>query len=134
MLTLLEEVANRGTATRLRNDTYRIYSQVAAKTGTTQNQSDGWFMGITPNLVAGVWTGAEDRSTHFDGLSLGQGANMALPIWALFMNKVYQDSTLGILPSDKFEEPLGFNPKFDCKDVVDQNKNKEDKDTEEFMD
>jgi penicillin-binding protein 1A len=130
MLEMLQGVAKQGTATRLwsNNYPYKIHAQVAAKTGTTQNQSDGWFMGITPNLVAGVWTGAEDRSTHFDGLHLGQGANMALPIWALFMNKVYNDSTLGITQDDVFEKPADFNEAFDCIDINDTNDNQ---DTEE---
>jgi penicillin-binding protein 1A len=117
MIEMLKGVANRGTATRLRNDTYKIYSEIAAKTGTTQNQSDGWFMGITPNLVAGVWTGAEERSIHFDGITLGQGANMALPIWGLFMNKVYNNGELGITRADKFIKPDGFNVNFDCVDI-----------------
>lgn len=118
MIDMLKGVANKGTAVRLRNDTYQIFSEVAAKTGTTQNQSDGWFIGITPNLVSGVWTGAEDRATHFDGLSLGQGANMALPIWAIFMNKVYNDGTLGVTREDVFEKPADFIDLPDCADIL----------------
>ncbi|HAZ03091.1 MAG TPA: penicillin-binding protein [Marinilabiliales bacterium] len=118
MIDMLKGVANKGTAVRLRNDTYQIYSEVAAKTGTTQNQSDGWFIGITPNLVSGVWTGAEDRATHFDGLSLGQGANMALPVWAIFMNKVYNDGTLGITREDTFEKPADYVETPECVDIL----------------
>jgi penicillin-binding protein 1A len=121
MLEMLQGVVKRGTAVRLwsENYPYQINAEIAAKTGTTQNQSDGWFMGITPNLVAGVWTGAEDRATHFDGISLGQGANMALPIWALFMNKVYEDGTLGITKEDRFEKPADYAGESDCIDISD---------------
>lgn len=121
MLELLKGVYQRGTAVRLWADSYpyKIHANIAAKTGTTQNQSDGWFIGITPNLVGGVWTGAEDRATHFDGLRQGQGANMALPVWALFMNKVYEDQTLGITKQDNFEAPADFNETFDCVDIAD---------------
>lgn len=86
---------------------YKLFdreTQIGAKTGTTQNYSDGWFMGVTPNLVSGVWVGAEDRSVHFKTIKLGQGARMAMPIWALYMEKVYQDSTLNYT-KDKFPEP-----------------------------
>lgn len=79
--------------------------EIAAKTGTTQNNSDGWFMGITPNLATGVWVGWEDRATHFWGTGEGQGAKMALPIWAIFMKKVWADKTLNISPDDKFVKP-----------------------------
>lgn len=79
--------------------------EIAAKTGTTQNNSDGWFMGITPNLATGVWVGWEDRATHFWGTGEGQGAKMALPIWAIFMKKVWADKTLNISPDDKFIKP-----------------------------
>lgn len=127
MLSMLEGVYRRGTATRLWTDSYpyQIDAQIGAKTGTTQNQSDGWFMGVTPNLVSGVWTGAEDRDIHFDGIFLGQGANMALPIWGLYMNKIYNDSTLGIYKSDKFEVPADFNLKFDCDDIMDPSESNE---------
>lgn len=78
---------------------------MGGKTGTTQNNSDGWFMGITPNLVSGVWGGGEDRDIHFDNMSDGQGANIALPIYALYINKVYADTTLGYLQTDSFAIP-----------------------------
>jgi penicillin-binding protein 1A len=86
---------------------------MAGKTGTTDNNSDGWFMGLTPDLVAGVWVGAEDRSVHFRSTELGQGANMALPIWAMFMKKVYEDKEL-ILNRGDFEKPVDFNIELDC--------------------
>jgi penicillin-binding protein 1A len=79
----------------------------AGKTGTTQNNSDGWFIGITPDLVTGVWTGAEDRSVRFSRTDLGQGANVALPIYGYYMNKVYADSTITISKGD-FAKPDGI--------------------------
>ncbi|SFI37324.1 transglycosylase domain-containing protein [Halpernia frigidisoli] len=81
---------------------------IAAKTGTTQNNSDGWFMGITPKLSTGVWVGWEDRATHFAGTGEGQGARMALPIWAIFMKKVWADKTLNITEEDKFLKPSNW--------------------------
>jgi len=104
MIELMKGVVESGTGARLRGK-YGLTSQIAGKTGTTDNNSDGWFMGITPNLVGGVWVGCEDRSVHFRSTALGQGANMSLPIWALFMKKVYADSKLGVKPSDVFEKP-----------------------------
>ncbi|MBV6443618.1 MAG: transglycosylase domain-containing protein [Flavobacteriales bacterium] len=89
---------------------------MAGKTGTTQNNSDGWFIGITPDLVTGVWTGAEDRSVRFSSTDKGQGANMALPIYGYFMNKVYADSTIALSRAD-FERPTGFDTGLlDCRD------------------
>ena len=95
-----------------------MFNDIGGKTGTTQNHSDGWFMGITPNLVSGVWVGGEDRSIHFKDIGLGQGANMALPIWGLYMQKVYNDSTLHqyASPEDEFERPINFNIPLDCDD------------------
>jgi penicillin-binding protein 1A len=103
MLNLMQGVVESGTGIRLKYK-YGFRNEIAGKTGTTQNQSDGWFMGITPQLTTGVWTGAEDRSAHFRTITLGQGANMALPIWALYMQKVYADSTLNIT-KDPFPKP-----------------------------
>lgn len=103
MLLLMKGVVESGTGARLRG-TYKLTNPIAGKTGTTQNNSDGWFMGITPNLVTGVWVGCEDRSVHFRSTALGQGAHMALPIWAKYMLKVYDDKTLGIKKTD-FERP-----------------------------
>ncbi len=113
MINLMEGVINFGTAARLRSR-YNFSAQISGKTGTTQNHSDGWFMGITPKLVTGVWVGAEDRSVHFDDLAMGSGTNMALPIWAHYMQKVYADSLLGINQEDIFEEPADFDIILDC--------------------
>jgi penicillin-binding protein 1A len=90
---------------------------IAGKTGTTQNNSDGWFIGITPDLVTGVWTGAEDRSVHFESTAYGQGANMALPIWGYYMNKIYDDKSIKISTGD-FEKPAYLETVIDC-DVFD---------------
>jgi len=117
MLNLLQSVVKEGTGIRLRYK-YELMNQIAGKTGTTQNQSDGWFMGVTPNLVSGVWVGGENRSIHFQGIALGQGANMALPIWALYMKNVYKDDSLTpkVSREDEFEEPLNFNYNLDCEE------------------
>ena len=93
---------------------YGFTNQMGGKTGTTQNQSDGWFMGITPNLVTGVWTGCDDRAAHFRTTNLGQGANTALPFFGEYMKRVYADvAKTGILPVD-FDIPIEINEKFDC--------------------
>lgn len=113
MIELMKGVVQSGTGVRLKYK-YGLKNPIAGKTGTTQNQSDGWFMGITPDLTTGVWTGAEDRAVHFRTISLGQGSNMALPIWALYMKKIYADSTLNISRGD-FEKPLSdVLMEFDC--------------------
>lgn len=104
MQTMLRAVINEGTGVRVRLR-YNIKADMGGKTGTTQNNSDGWFMGITPRLVSGAWGGGEDRDIHFDHMSDGQGANIALPIYALYMNKVYADTTLGYLQTDSFAIP-----------------------------
>lgn len=104
MLDLMKGVVQTGTGVRLRYK-YGFNNPIAGKTGTTQNQSDGWFIGITPELTTGIWVGAEDRSVHFRNLSMGQGANMALPIWAIYMKKVYDDRSLNLGKGD-FEKPL----------------------------
>jgi len=116
MLNLMQKVIDEGTGIRLRyRDEYGQFTMpIAGKTGTTQNHSDGWFMGVTPFLTAGVWTGADLRSVHFRDLSLGQGANMALPVWGYFMKKVLADETLGITEDVEFEKPLNFNINLDC--------------------
>ncbi len=113
MINLLQGVVEEGTGIRLRYK-YGLKNEIGGKTGTSQNQSDGWFMGVTPNLVSGVWVGCEDRSAHFDRITLGQGANMALPVWALYMQQVYADSTLQYSSEDVFEEPENFNINLDC--------------------
>lgn len=117
MLNLMRGVVdyNRGTAHRLRWK-YEFTAEMAGKTGTTNNHSDGWFIGITPNLVSGCWVGAEDRSVHFDNIRQGSGTNMALPIFAEYMERVYADSTLGITQDLKFEAPPGFIIDLDCSD------------------
>jgi len=110
MLDMLRGVVDGGTASRLR---YRfgLTVQMGGKTGTTQNNSDGWFMSFTPSLVSGVWTGGEDRSIHFDGMGDGQGAEMALPVFALFMKKVFADPSLGYSQSEQFVVPKEYqNP------------------------
>lgn len=122
MLKLLEGVVESGTGIRLRYK-YGFNNPVAGKTGTTQNQSDGWFMGITPDLTSGVWVGAEDRSVHFRSITLGQGANMALPIWAIYMQKVYSDPSLGI-SGGEFDKPLrDVMIEFDCEKYDREQKN-----------
>jgi penicillin-binding protein 1A len=117
MINLLEGVINRGTGVRLRYR-YNFTAPMAGKTGTTQNHSDGWFMGMVPNLVAGAWVGAEDRSVRFQTIGMGQGASMALPIYALFLNKVYKDQRLGISQNDQWEKPLkAGNYNLNCDDI-----------------
>lgn len=116
MLNLMQAVVDEGTGIRLRNrPNYGQFKMpIAGKTGTTQNHSDGWFIGITPKLAAGVWTGADLRSVHFRTIASGQGANMALPIWGYFYKKVLADPTLGITEDQNFKEPVGFNVNIDC--------------------
>ncbi len=113
MLNLLQNVVLTGSGIRIRL-TYELMNQIGGKTGTTQNQSNGWFMGITPNLVGGVWSGWEDQAIHFETLGEGQGANMALPIFAIFLKKVYADPQYGIMETDEFERPSYFNMELDC--------------------
>lgn len=103
VLQLMKGVVQIGTGVRLRYR-YKLTMPIAGKTGTTQNNSDGWFMGITPDLVSGCWVGAEDRSVHFDRTDQGQGAQMALPIWAKYMQRVYADKTIKLTQGD-FEKP-----------------------------
>ena len=117
MLHLLQGVVRTGTANRMRREPYNLMNQIGGKTGTTQNQSNGWFMGVTPNLVGGVWSGWEDQSIHFEDLSDGQGANMALPIMAIFLKKVYSDPKFGIMEADEFERPSNFNMELDCEKI-----------------
>jgi penicillin-binding protein 1A len=103
VIELMKGVVRHGTGQRL-GYRYKLTQPMAGKTGTTQNNSDGWFMGITPDLVSGCWVGAEDRSVHFDSGDQGQGAQMALPIWAKYMQKVYADKTIKIRQGD-FDKP-----------------------------
>jgi penicillin-binding protein 1A len=115
MLDLMQGVTEYGTAARLRYR-YNMTAQIAGKTGTTNNNSDGWFIGITPKLVAGGWVGAEDRSVHFDRTAMGSGTNTVLPIWAEFMLQIYADSTIGITQEDEFIIPENISVMTDCDD------------------
>lgn len=115
MCNLLEGVVNKGTGIRLRIK-YGFTNPMGGKTGTTQQHSDGWFMALTPDLVGGVWVGAEDRSIHFQNLKYGQGANMALPIWAEFLDKVISDPKLHF-SERPFERPAGVYKELNCDEV-----------------
>ncbi|WP_228236719.1 penicillin-binding protein 1A [Allomuricauda sp. M10] len=146
MVNLMEGVTQYGSGGRLRhtygkNQTmykevmtgypYELNNPIAGKTGTTQNQSDGWFMGMVPNLVTGVWVGGEERSIHFDRLLYGQGATMALPIWALYMKKNYANKDLDV-STDAFEAPEDMSINIDCSKEAQQND--DDLDTEDDLD
>ena len=109
MIQMMRGVVDGGTGSRLRFR-YGLSGAIAGKTGTTNDNSDGWFIGYTPTITAGVWVGAEDRYVHFSSTALGQGANMALPIWGIWMKKVLADGTLGISSNDAF--PAGTNNSF----------------------
>jgi penicillin-binding protein 1A len=126
-LNLMKGVVDHGTGLRLRFR-HGLTAPIAGKTGTTQNNSDGWFMGITPDLVSGVWVGCEDRSAHFRSTNLGQGASMALPIWGIYMKKVYDDKSLKI-SQDDFEKPEGLDNSIE----LDCSKYNEDKEQEESI-
>ncbi len=106
MLDMLRSVIDGGTGGRFYR--YGITAQMGGKTGTTQNHSDGWFMNFTPSLVSGVWVGGEDRSIHFDGMGNGQAAEMAIPVFALFIKKVYEDPSLGYSQSEQFTVPKEY--------------------------
>jgi penicillin-binding protein 1A len=112
MLNLMQSVITGGTGSRLRYR-YNMMNELAGKTGTSQNHSDGWFMGISPDLVAGSWVGGEDRAIHFEYLGEGQAAATALPIFGLFMQKVYADKSLN-LTQGPFERPVNFNVDMNC--------------------
>lgn len=113
MANLMQGVVNSGTAVRLRVK-YGLKGEMAGKTGTTNDQSDGWFIGYTPTITGGVWVGAEDRQVHFESLALGGGSNMALPIWGIFMKKVLADGTLGVSEDDRFIAPPGMHLNLNC--------------------
>lgn len=133
---LMEGVTQSGSGVRLRGkgaDAYRadyreivtgypyeFENDIAGKTGTTQNQSDGWFMGMVPNLVTGVWVGAEDRAAHFRTITYGQGAAMALPIWGVYMKNCYADEELNI-SKEAFEAPIDLSINIDCSKVSEEN-------------
>ncbi len=109
MIEMLRAVINEGTGTRIRRD-HKIHADMGGKTGTTNNNADGWFMGFTPSLVTGCWVGGEERDIHFDRMADGQGASMALPIWGLYMSKVYADRTLPYSQEETFDVPEDFDP------------------------
>lgn len=124
MIKLMEGVTEYGTGSRLRWGSapesarvtgvpYNLRNPIAGKTGTSQNNSDGWFIGMVPNLAAGVWVGNEDRSAHFEQTNMGQGATMALPIWGIFMKKCYEDKSLNV-SQKPFEKPENYSVKVDC--------------------
>ncbi len=114
MVVMLRSVINEGTGNRVRR-LYGITADMGGKTGTTNRNSDGWFMGFTPSLVSGCWVGGEERDIHFDTMRDGQGASMALPVWGLYMQKVYADKTLGYSQDERFDIPDDFDP---CKDKL----------------
>ena len=125
MTNLLKGVVEGGTGSRLRYK-YGLNVPIAGKTGTTQNNSDGWFIGLTPQLVSGVWVGCEDRSIHFRNITMGQGATMALPIWAMYMKKIYADKTLKLSTED-FEYPSKpLSVEIDCGSYESKQKKKDD--------
>ncbi|GFD78240.1 penicillin-binding protein 1A [Tenacibaculum sp. KUL118] len=136
ILDLMQGVTKLGSGARLRSTwtsagdavtgfPYKFTNPIAGKTGTTQNQSDGWFMGIVPNLATGVWTGGEDRATHFAGLKYGQGATMSLPTWAIFMRKCYEDKTLEV-SKENFEKPKDISINLDCSKVEEPKEGEEE--------
>ena len=113
MIQLMRGVVDRGTGSRLRSR-FKLMNEIAGKTGTTQNNADGWFMGLTPELVAGCWVGGEERSVHFNSINEGQGASMALPIWGKFFQKVYADKSLKI-SKNAFPKPNNMGTiELDC--------------------
>ncbi len=145
VIKLLEGVTEGGSGARLRTQgggsgdnrwtgyPYMFTNPIAGKTGTTQNQSDGWFMGMVPNLVTGVWVGCEDRSARFKSLTYGQGATAALPVWAYFMKKCYEDQNLKV-SKEGFERPSSLSIKVDCysRPAVVKDTTDIQQDTEEF--
>ncbi len=142
MLDMLKGVTEHGSGARLRSGwtanpdkvvtgfPYLFKNPIAGKTGTTQAQSDGWFMGIVPNLVSGAWVGGEDRATRFYGIAKGQGASMALPIWALYMKKAYTNKDLNISDGD-FEKPAYISIRLDCEKDIDSENETPDENEED---
>ena len=121
MIEMLRAVINEGTGTRVRRN-HKIHADMGGKTGTTNDNADGWFMGFTPSLVTGCWVGGEERDIHFDRMADGQGASMALPIWGIYMNKVYADKNLPYSQEEKFDIPEDFDP---CKSLLLQKEEEE---------
>lgn len=109
ILSILLNVVDSGTGNRLRRAPFNITAQMGGKTGTTNDNSDGWFMGFTPDLVSGVWVGCEERTIHFNTMANGQGASMALPIYGKYMSKIYNDPQLNYSQSSTFRFPAGIN-------------------------
>ncbi|WP_350289445.1 transglycosylase domain-containing protein [uncultured Croceitalea sp.] len=146
MVNLMEGVTEYGSGARLRHTfgreqtkykeiitgyPYEFKNPIAGKTGTTQNNSDGWFMGMVPNLVTGVWVGGEERATHFNSGAYGEGAAMALPIWALYMKANYTNEEIGV-SKDAFEKPSDLSINVDCTKIIKEMK--DDLDTEDDLD
>jgi len=146
MVDLMKGVTESGSGTRLRhkhlkNTTvykeiitgypYGFTNPIAGKTGTTQNNSDGWFMGMVPNLVTGVWVGGENRSIHFKSITYGQGAAMALPIWGIYMKKNYENKDLGI-SDGAFPKPSGMSIVLDCDKLMEDAKKNADPDDDDL--
>lgn len=127
MLYMLRQVVEGGTARRLRFR-YNLTAPIGGKTGTTNSNSDGWFMGLTPRLVSGCWVGGDDRDIHFDSMTYGQGASMALPVFALYMKKLYADKTLDYSEEDQFDLPENFDP---CHRVLSPEESSEEKTEDE---
>ena len=148
-LKLMEGVTKFGSGARLRHNIpeenrnyifknlvsgypYNFKNSIAGKTGTTQNQSDGWFIGMVPNLVTGIWVGGEDRSIHFEKIAFGQGATLSLPIWGLFMKKCYEDEELNI-SKENFERPQNLTIELDCSKVNPQNSDTDEADIKNLL-
>lgn len=130
MLYMLKAVVDGGTGSRLRFK-YGLNNEIGGKTGTTNNNSDAWFMGLTPELVTGVWVGGDDRDIHFNSMSMGQGATMALPVFSYYMQKVYKDKRLGYSDEAVFDLPENYNP---CqKNVLDTEEDLEGEDIEDVF-
>jgi penicillin-binding protein 1A len=128
MIVMMRGVIDGGTGGRMRHR-YKITAPMGGKTGTTNDNSDGWFVGYTPRLVFGAWVGGDERDIHFASMAVGQGANSALPIAAYFLQKVYADSQLGYSQSEDFDIPSYFDP---CKSVIDEDEGSSD--GEEYVD
>ncbi len=142
MINLMEGVTKFGSGARLRSkrkhpvkavtgSPYGFTNPIAGKTGTTQNQSDGWFMGIVPNLATGVWVGAEDRAVHFPDISRGQGATMALPIWALYYKKMYADKDLKV-SNKEFSKPANMSIELNCEEEPKEGEEKQPDPEDDF--
>ena len=133
MANMMQSVVASGTGNRLRS-VYNLNGQIAGKTGTTNDNSDGWFIGYTPSITAGVWVGCEDRQVHFSSTAYGQGASVALPIWGIWMKKVLADGTLGISADDSFSRPAGFNIDLACTGGEEDTEGETQSETEYFFD